>query len=318
MVNFLWRLMGYTIVGVTTEQILVILHGDGANGKSTFLRVFLEMLGHGPNGYGFAAQSSNLLTSKGADQHSTWRMSLFGKRLVVCQEVEEGRTFAESQIKELTGDDLITGRKMRQDEWSFPPEFTPWLGCNSLPHIRGVDEGVWRRMLVIEWRASFRGREDRTMLKKLIAEIPGIWARVAREAVLWRERGLEVPEDVTNATAQYRKDQDPLREFFEKWCVLGEAETFVSSANLWHAYDEYCQESHQRTFHERKRFHAAVEKTATVLQSLFHPHKTHGVRGFGGLRLKSAKERSDSSPHMQLQKALEQQEQERKLRLVKK
>lgn len=306
LVAFLWRLFGYTAIGITSEQVMIILHGDGANGKSTLLRLLLEAFGHGPNGYGHAAQSSNLLTHKGGEQHATWRMSMFGKRCVVCQEVEEGKTLAESQLKELTGNDLVTGRKMRQDEWSYAPEFTPWLGCNSLPHVRGIDEGIWRRFIVIHCRASFKGREDRTMFEKLKAELPGIWHRIAKEAVLYRAAGkLVLPEAVKRATEDYRIEQDPLRDFFEKWCVVGEKDTFVARANLWNAYDEHCQETRQRVFHERKRFYAAVEKTATILKNVFAEHKREGVRGFIHLRLKDPKERVDASPRVQLQKAFE-------------
>ena len=309
LIQFLWRLWGYVAIGITSEQIIIIFHGDGANGKSTYLRLKLEAFGHGPSGYGHAAQSSNLLTHKGADQHSTWRMGMFGKRAVIIQEVEEGRTLAESQLKELTGGDLITGRKMRQDEWSYVPEFTPLLGCNSLPHVRGIDEGIWRRFVIIPCKASFKGREDKGMFEKLKAEIPGIWYRAVKEAVLWRQAGgLTVPQAVVEATSAYRIEQDPLRDFFEKWCVMGEPGSFVSRANVWNAYAEYCEDTRQQMFHERKRFYAAVEKTGKALGDAFDEHKRNGVRGFIRLRLKEPKERQEASPRAQLQKMLEDQQ----------
>lgn len=308
LVQFLWRLWGYTAIGITSEQIIVILHGDGANGKSTYLRLKLEAFGHGPSGYGVAVQSSNLLTNKGSDHHATWRMTPYAKRLVVCQEVEEGRTLAESQLKELTGSDLITGRKMRQDEWSYVPQFTPMLGCNSLPHVRGVDEGVWRRFVVIPCRASFKGREDKSMFEKLKAEIPGIWYRAVKEAAAWREAGkLVMPQAVIDATSAYRIEQDPLGDFFEKWTITGEPESFVARANLWNAYAEYCSDTRQQMFHERKRFYAAVEKTGKALGDPFHEHKRNGTRGFIRLRLKDPKERVDASPRVQLQKFFEEE-----------
>jgi len=307
LIAFLWRLWGYIAIGITSEQILVIFHGDGANGKSTYLRLMLEAFGHGPSGYSVAVQSSNLLTSKGSDQHATWRMTPYAKRLVVCQEVEEGRTLAESQLKELTGSDLITGRKMRQDEWSYVPQFTPLLGCNSLPHVRGIDEGVWRRFVVIPCRASFKGREDKTMFEKLKAEIPGIWHQAVKEAALWRKTGkLTLPQAVIDTTAAYRIEQDPLGDFFEKWTITSDSEAFVSRANLWNAYAEYCQDTRQQMFHERKRFYAAVEKTGKVLGDPFREHKRNGIRGFISLRLKDPKERVDASPRVQLQKMFEE------------
>lgn len=297
LVQFLWRLLGYTAVGMTTEQILVLCIGEGANGKSTFMDTILKAFGRGEGGYGFSANSENLLTTKGGSRHETWRMSLFGKRLVACQEVEEGRNFNESLIKELTGSDTITGRKMRQDEWSFDPVHQLWLCANHLPHVRGTDEGIWRRLQVIPWDASFKDNPDRTLPEKLKLEIPGIWARIAREAVAWREQGLHIPREVVVATAHYRRDQDPLRPFLEAWCAVGNPdELFAARDLLWAAYLEYSEDARAQVFQDKKKFYAAIEKR-------FRQHKRTGVRGFRGVRLLSPQERMEASPKARLMKA---------------
>lgn len=296
LVDFIWRLLGYTAVGVTTEQILVLNIGEGANGKTTFMNAIIEAFGIGIGGYAFAANSKNLLTNKGAEKHETWRMSFFGKRLVTAQEVEEGKALAESLIKELTGSDPITGRKMREDEWTYVPEYQLWVSANQLPHVRGTDEGIWRRLKVIPWNASFRGKEDRDLPQKLRQEIPGIWTRIAREAVLWREKGLPTPEAVEMATEDYRREQDPLQPFIDQWFIEG-PELFVPRDIAWAAYLEYAEDSRNKVFHQRKRFYVAMRKR-------YPDHKLHsGVRGFLGLRIKTPQERHESSPKARLIKA---------------
>ena len=295
MVDFLWRAMGYTACGVTDEQKVFFLHGDGANGKSTFLNVMLDLFGRGGPGYGLAASSENLLTTKGASQHPTWRMSMAGMRLVAALEVEEGRALAESLLKELSGGDIVTGRKMRQDEWSYRPEFTLWLAINHLPHVRGTDEGIWRRIVVVPWLADFRGSVDKSLSRTLLMEAPGIWARLGREAMAWKWGGLTLPREVIAASADYREEQDPLKDFVERWCVT-EKTGDVQRDHLWAAYEEYCSDTRTRTFHERKRFYAALEKQFTV-------KRVHGMRMFAGIRLKSPKERIDTMPRSILQKA---------------
>jgi len=295
LVSFLWRLFGYTAIGVTSEQILVLNVGDGANGKTTCMNVLLDAFGRRENGYGFAANSENLLTTQGSSRHETWRMDLFGKRFVTCQEVEEGRTFAEALIKELTGSDPITGRKMRQDNWTYETEHQLWLSANHLPHVRGIDEGIWRRLVVVPWQASFKGREDRTLGEKLRKEIPGIWARIAREALLWRERGLEMPDEVKAATAEYRREQDPLEPFLETWCAQ-EKDAFIARDVLWGAYLEYAENARSQIFKQKKVFYAAMAKR-------FRPHKRVGVNGFAGLRLMTPQERLEASPKTKLLKS---------------
>ena len=304
MANFLWRAIGYSACGVTDEQKIFLLHGDGANGKSTFLNLLLDIFGSGPNGYGMAANSENLLSVRGSSKHETWRMSLASVRLVACQEVDEGRALAESLIKELTGSDIITGRKLYQDEWSYKPEFSLWLAVNHLPHVRGTDEGIWRRLCVIECNASFKDRPDHDMPRRLRLEAPGIWARIAREAKAWIGNRLVLPNAVVEASAMYRSEQDPLREYVERWCVV-EDQAAEPRPALWAAYEEYCTENKTRTFHEQKRFYAALEKR--------FPIKTvRGVRFFSGLRVKTARERIDSSPRAVLQRAIQNREDEGK------
>lgn len=298
MIQFLWRAMGYSACGVTDEQKMFLLHGDGANGKSTFLNLLLEIFGQGPTGYAMAANSENLLSTKGSSKHETWRMSLASVRLVGCQEVDEGRGFAESLIKELTGSDTITGRKLYQDEWSYKPEFALWLAINHLPHVRGTDEGIWRRLCVIECNASFKDKPDRDLPRRLLQEAPGIWARLAKEARMWRKERLVMPREIIVANTLYRHEQDPLRDFVERWCVL-DTEAYEARSTVWAAYEEYCTEYKTRTFHERKRFYAALEKQ-------FAPKKVHGERFFAGLRVKTAKERIESSPKAVLQRAIQQ------------
>ena len=304
-VDFLWQLAGYTAVGLTSEQILILNIGDGSNGKTTFMNLLLEAFGGlGDGSYGFNANSENLLTSKAGSKHETWRMSLFAKRLVTAMEVDEGRNFAESLIKELTGSDPITGRRMREDEWGYPPTHQIWISANHLPHIRGTDEGIWRRILVIPWNASFKGREDIKLPEKLRKEIPGLWARIAREAVIWRESGLVIPREVVAASMRYRREQDPLQPFFEGCCIIKTSE-FEAQDLLWANYLEFAQDSRNQVFHQKKRFYAAVEKR-------FPRTKLRGVRGFRGLRLMTPQERVENSPRTKLR-----QEQEKRAKADK-
>jgi putative DNA primase/helicase len=300
LIKFLWRAMGYTACGVTDEQKILILYGDGANGKSTFLNLMLEVFGQGSTGYGMAANSENLLSNKGGSRHETWRMSLASVRFVPCQEVDEGRTLAESMLKELTGSDVITGRKLYQNEWSYKPEFTLWLAINHLPHVRGTDEGIWRRLCVIPCNASFKDAPDRDMPRRLAREIPGVWARIAREARLWLKERLVLPREIIVSNTLYRHEQDPLRDFVERWCITA-GDAVETRPTLWAAYEEYCAEYKVRTFHERKRFYAALEKQHGT-------KKVHGERFFTGIRVKTPKERIESLPKAILQRALKERE----------
>jgi P4 family phage/plasmid primase-like protien len=117
LVGFLQRAAGYSMVGLLRDHVLLVLYGTGANGKSTFLGALQDVFGQD-----YSMKSApDLLMAKRNEAHPTERADLFGKRLVVGIETEDGRRLSESIVKELTGGDRIRGRRMREDFWEFPP-----------------------------------------------------------------------------------------------------------------------------------------------------------------------------------------------------
>jgi P4 family phage/plasmid primase-like protien len=299
LVQYFLKLLAYTAIGVRTEQLFVICIGGGANGKSTIMNLMLEAFGKEANGYGFAGNGEYLLTTRGGTQHPTWRMSFAGKRLVGIQEVDEGRNLNESLLKELTGGDPITGRKLYQNEWTYDPELCLWLCTNHLPHVRGVDEGIWRRPRLIPFEADFRANPDRLLPQKLRREIPGLWALIAREEqkLILEPESLQEPREVVAATLQYRRDEDPLQGFLEAFFEMRDTNAFTPRKVVWGAYLEHNQTlATKPTFHSEKFFYAALEKRFKIIA-------VRGQRGFKGLRLLVPKERHDRSPKGQFQAA---------------
>jgi phage/plasmid-associated DNA primase len=128
LVAFLQRMCGYALTGITREHALFFLHGVGANGKSTFINVLTGIIGD----YHRAAPIETF-TASHTDQHPTDLAGLRGARLVTSVETEEGRRWAESKIKALTGGDEISARFMRQDFFEFVPTLS-WVAGDNDPH----------------------------------------------------------------------------------------------------------------------------------------------------------------------------------------
>ena len=119
------RMVGYSLTGDVSEQVFLILYGTGANGKSTFINILLELFGD----YAVKA-TSDLLMMKRGEAHPTERTRLFGARLAATVETESNQRLAEAFIKELTGGDPITARRMREDFWTFWPTHKVFLATN--------------------------------------------------------------------------------------------------------------------------------------------------------------------------------------------
>src|SRR5205807_4030130 len=75
-------------------------------------------------------------------------------RLVTAIETEEGRTWAESKLKSITGGDEIAARFMRQGFFRFVPTFKLMIAGNHRPRLRSVDEAIRRRFQLIPFAVT--------------------------------------------------------------------------------------------------------------------------------------------------------------------
>lgn len=232
--RFFQRFVGYCLTGDTSEQVLVFMHGLGANGKSTIINALLDALGD----YGQQA-APELLTAK-ANAHPTELADLKGARLAASVEVEEGKRLAESLVKQLTGGDRIKARRMREDFWEFDPTHKILLAANHKPVVRGADHAIWRRIKLVPFEVTIPEHEkDKKLPEKLRAERSGILAWAVRGCLDWQENGLGEPEEVRAATEAYRAEMDVLAAFMEERCVLHE-DAYAGATPLYDSYKEWC------------------------------------------------------------------------------
>jgi putative DNA primase/helicase len=219
LVGFLQRITGHALTGDTSEDVLFVFHGTGANGKSTLLRALLDLAGD----YGKPA-AKDLLLAKRDSGHTTDLADLRGARLVTVMETDEGRRLAEAEVKSLTGGDPVKARFLYQDNFTFEPTWKLFLACNHLPKVRGTDRAIWRRIKRVPFTVTIpdEEQESREVLRaRFRAEQPGILRWAVEGCLAWQLVGLREPEEVRKATADYRAAEDTLAAFLEEECVLG-------------------------------------------------------------------------------------------------
>src|SRR5439155_11202182 len=166
---YVHRLAGAALVGAQFDHLFVIHYGGGGYGKGTFTRHLQAVLGP----YAVEVHLS-LLVEQRHSEHDTVKADLFRRRLAVAVETERRVKLAEASVKNLTGGDRIRARRMREDPWAFDPTHALWLQTNHLPEISGRDDGIWRRVRVVKWEASFKRTQDPTLDPTLDAEASGI------------------------------------------------------------------------------------------------------------------------------------------------
>ena len=278
-IAYVQRLLGYSISGETGEHILPIAYGRGCNGKSTIWNVVADLLGD----YATLANDELLMGDKGG--HPTEKASLYQKRFVAISEPEKNSKLKESRVKELTGDRLITARRMHEDFWSFHRTHTFWISSNHLPRIDGTDEGIWRRVKLIPFSVDLRTKVepipdfDKWLVKH---EGRGILAWLVRGFLDYRQNGLQEPEGVKLATSNYRADSDSLGEFLKEY-VVEEAGSEVLASELFRVYTEIHKGKWSQTV-----FGKTLAEKFTKTKSQRAPNR--GKTIYQGIRIRTAKD----------------------------
>jgi putative DNA primase/helicase len=238
LVEYLQRVVGYSLTGSTREHALFFFYGRGANGKTTFLNTIAACTGD----YHKTAPIETF-TASNHDRHPTDLAGLRGARLVTAVETEEGRRWAESRIKTLTGGEKISARFMRQDFFEYLPQFKLIIAGNHKPGLRSVDEAIRRRFNLIPFTVTIPPDErDETLPEKLKAELPGILAWIIKGCADWQERGLAPPQIVTEATAAYLESEDAIAAWIED-CANRDPNAFAKNSELFASWSQWAGKS---------------------------------------------------------------------------
>src|SRR5438045_600946 len=209
---FLQRVTGYALTGSTSEHALFFAYGTGANGKGILLNTVAAILGD----YAKTAPMETFTATQG-DRHPTELAGLMGARLVTAQETEQGRRWAESKIKSMTGGDPIAARFMRQDFFEFVPQFKLLIAGNHKPGLRGVDEAIRRRLHLIPFTVTIPpDRRDPDLFEKLKPEWPGILKWAIDGCLAWQRDRLTPPGIVREATAAYLAAEDAIAQWLDE------------------------------------------------------------------------------------------------------
>lgn len=284
LVSYLQKSVGYSLTGRTDEHVLFFCYGHGANGKSTFLETLLKLLGE----YGMMGAPGLLQRDRGGStrSHPTEQAALHQKRMVICQEVEEGSPWNEPVVKHLTGGDTMTVRRLYEDYWEMRPTHTLWVSGNARPVVRESTDGIWRRMKLVPFTVSFKGREDHSLSRKLAKELPGIMRWAVEGCLEWQKRGLGQALTVLRASEQYRHDMDILAPWFEECLEVHDTrrhDCWVSRKELQQSYQRWCMTTGERGLTNR-RLYRELENRG------FRAKRKNNKRGFAGLKLRQGQE----------------------------
>ncbi|MHC0478864.1 phage/plasmid primase, P4 family [Staphylococcus capitis] len=237
-IRYIQKALGYSLTGSTREQIMFILFGKGRNGKSIFVETIAEILGD----YSNNMQAKSLMVKKN-DNVNTDIARLSKARFVTSSEPNEGFRFDEGLIKQLTGGDKVTARFLYAEEFEYTPKFKIWVSTNHKPIIRGTDDGIWRRLVLIPFDVQIpEEKVDKDLKYKLLREAPAILNWMAEGAYMWMQEGLAMPEKLKEAVQKYRNEMDTLGQFIEDCCKV-DKNSSEKVSNLHQAYKTWSNDN---------------------------------------------------------------------------
>jgi putative DNA primase/helicase len=274
-IRFLQLWAGYCLTGVTSEHVLVFIFGDGGTGKTVFLNTVRAILGD----YAMVA-AMETFTVGAFDRHPTELAMLRGARLVTASETEAGKPWAEARIKLLTGGDPITAHFMRQDNFTYQPQFKLMIAGNHRPTLKIIDEAARRRFRMVPFTIK-PSNPDRKLEEKLREEWPGILRWMIDGCQKWQRHRLPESGQIKASTEEYFNEQDMVKQWINDRCIASahnECQGDLSSL-LYFDWKEYAERRGEAS-HSNKWLSGELSRRG------FNKKPTNmGIR-FSGIRLK--------------------------------
>lgn len=239
LIVYLQKAVGYSMTGFTDEQCAFFCYGSGRNGKTTFIDIIRTILGD----YSSNIQPETIMVRNTNNTASGDIARLKGARFVTSVEPNEGVRLNEGLLKQLTGDDTVTARKLFCEEFEFKPEFKLWMSTNHKPIIRGTDIGIWRRIHLIPFTVQIPPEKvDKKLKEKLLQEADGIFAWCMEGLKLYHQEGLEQPACVKQAVNEYKGEMDTVSRFLEE-CTVPASCKCIKASELYRIYTSWCDQN---------------------------------------------------------------------------
>ena len=271
--QYLARAVGYSLTGRVHADALFFAYGKGANGKSTFFGVLKILLGDLMTTVPIAA----LLAAKSDNNFDYHKASMEGKRVVLTDEIPEGRTLQDSQVKAITGGDPMNARRPFESPYVFMPTHKLWLMGNHKPEIKGTDEGIWRRVHMIPFLVRIPENERRPrhdILREFAGESAGILNWAIRGLLESRDIGLRPPAQVIEATKDYRDESDQFG-FFLNEVTQRDVSSSVGIGTLARFYKIWCERNSETPrYNGTRKLRRVMEERGFIIEMDRKNHPT--------------------------------------------
>jgi len=287
LIQYVQHVAGIVCVGQVFLEAMIIAYGDGRNGKSTFWNTLSRVMGSYSGNISADSLTMNCKRNVKPEMAETK-----GKRLLIAAELEEGTRLNTSIVKQLCSTDAVFAEKKYKDPFSFTPSHTLVLYTNHLPKVGAKDTGIWRRLIVIPFKAKIEGKNDVKNYTEYLCENAGEaimkWMIEGARQVIDLGFRIPFPKCVSDAIEEYKAENDWLGHFLDECCEIGDGLT-EKSGELYTAYRVFSA-SNGEYVRSTSDFYAALEADGFIKQ------RTRNGNIITGLKLSEQKHDNDEFP----------------------
>ncbi len=273
LIRYVQKMFGYAVTGEHCEEKLFFLYGSGGNGKSKLIDAIRHTVGNLSASVPVTALTK---THSGTGQPTPELVPLIRKRMAFCSEIKGDDVLNDSTIKQLTGNESISVRKMRQEYIETDIEFKLFVDTNFMPYFKHYDYAIERRVVVIPFKKNFEEEErDQHLSEKLKSDKEYILKWLVNGAYRYYKKGLEEPEEVRLENQNFIKMSDSVGAFICDRIVQSPRDK-IKSSELHKIYVQYCYEHSydalgSKSFSQemqKRKFHCKSEKSANFFQNI--------------------------------------------------
>ncbi len=261
------RLIGYLLLPTYEYDIVVMLFGKGANGKSTLLRLIVAFLG---------ATNCSHRSLQQIDTDRFAVASLFGKMANLFADLKSTRVSETGYFKMLSGRDPVPGEFKFKDAFYFINKAKLWFSANEIPESDDKSDAYYRRWRIFHLDKQFlKGNENTQLIKKLTTteELSGL-LNMALTGLnrLQRDGGFH-DLDIEEIRRDYEMHTNDVNAFIYEECILDisnhDCRTLVT--DVYSAYINFCVRRGTRPV-ESNEFGRRLSKKGV----LNHRHEFYG------------------------------------------
>jgi len=300
-----------TLLRQNPEQIFIIAHGAGENGKT----VTFGVLSYIADEYAISADPRTIeyqRESKDGAAHCSDVIRLFGSNLIIIEEGKEGGRLNEALLKRITGHSkiVVRGAYRKTEVEDFLEGKIIYL-TNHMPVIKDTTRAMLRRLLKVPYNVIIppHKRIDKYE-ERLYTEAPGIFNWLLDGLRAWHNNGnkIKLSQKITDATNELKESTDEYREFFiEDVEITGNPHDKIAKKELFQFFETW----HSDKFGEyppmkQKEFNVVCKNHGLVKdERMTAGYVWIGVKHLSAIDRENKKRTTDDNDNKRKIKALE-------------